>query len=266
MFNQFHQSLSSYLPLLLLISIIFAHNAVGIEAKEVKKKEPKSNKADKSVTLLFLDCDGVLNDSKSDVSQLYVLENKELENLSFIIKETDNLYIVMTSTWRYTDEARKQFKNQIKEFNNDKNHHRIPNPISYTPILQGNRLEEILTWLKENTTFLDDEIKKSLEKNIDSSKGQEQLPIKKIKNYNGKGRNKSKLKVNNLIAIDDLDILNDEGTKPEWKDFMAGHFIRTNKKYGLTETETRLAIKVLNNDQSSETKDLLEKCQKLELQ
>lgn len=40
------------------------------------------------VKLLILDCDGVLNDATSDISKLYVLNDKQLKLLSHILKDS----------------------------------------------------------------------------------------------------------------------------------------------------------------------------------
>lgn len=70
--------------------------------KSSVQAKPKTEKAEK---IIFLDIDGVLNNAKSDISDLFVIETDLLQILKKIVDSTD-ASIVLSSTWRYTEETR----------------------------------------------------------------------------------------------------------------------------------------------------------------
>jgi hypothetical protein len=61
----------------------------------------ETKEANKEVRLVFLDVDGVLNNSNSRIDKLNVIEKDLVKNLKYIVKETQ-AEIVVSSTWRYS--------------------------------------------------------------------------------------------------------------------------------------------------------------------
>lgn len=72
------------------------------------EKEPQ-----KPEKIIFLDIDGVLNNAKSDISQLFIIEKDLLQILKKIIAAT-NASLVLSSTWRYTEETRSKVYFELK--------------------------------------------------------------------------------------------------------------------------------------------------------
>jgi hypothetical protein len=95
-------------------------------------------------TITFLDVDGVLNHSNSDITQLFVIEDECLRLLKHLVDQTST-DIVLSSTWRQEEKSKQILQTQFKEAS-------IPMWIGMTPHL-SNRVDEILCWLAENTTF-----------------------------------------------------------------------------------------------------------------
>lgn len=214
-------SFLSLITKLLLALIIFANSAICEK-------------------LLFLDIDGVLNNAKSDVSKLYVVEKKLLEELSKIIEAT-GAKIVMHSTWRYTPTTREKFNDYITAFNK-KAKYKIPLPISYTPNFGTSRPEEILWWLQENTNMgpiNDAEFQERTAKK--TSKYQDELPDDLFKTFAGD----KKLNVTNWVAIDDQDFTKEN---PAYNDLMKDHFVFINKKDGLTKADRLRIIDLLQGN------------------
>lgn len=115
--------------------------------------------------IVFLDVDGVLN-SQNKLIELYnktgkphsgsnfPFDEKCLENLKILVKETD-AKIVITSTLRKYERNMKVFLNKLKEYDLEKD------VIGYTPILNRKREEEIIEYLnkldiKVNFIIIDD--------------------------------------------------------------------------------------------------------------
>src|SRR5258708_18721664 len=96
--------------------------------------------------LIFLDIDGVLNNANTVVTTLYVVEEDLAILLKRLIESVPKSALVLSSTWRYKETTRNILINFFKQFN-------IPIYISCTKNLGTNRVDEILLWLCENTTF-----------------------------------------------------------------------------------------------------------------
>lgn len=115
--------------------------------------------------LLFLDVDGVLNNSKSNLD----LYPYALLLLSNVVAKT-KCEIVLSSTWRLYPSSCEQLEDAFKN-------HRIPKWIGSTPyFLNRPRSDEILMWLEENITVpvnvvvVDDEKDAKLPNNLESIK------------------------------------------------------------------------------------------------
>jgi hypothetical protein len=110
-------------------------------------KHGKSKRAESTALptkIIFLDIDGVLNNAKSDVSQLYVMEPDLMKLLKKILQSVPGCGLVLSSTWRYTKTTRARALEFFQLVD-------LPSYISCTPNLGTNRVDEILCWLKENT-------------------------------------------------------------------------------------------------------------------
>lgn len=97
------------------------------------------------VKIVFLDVDGVLNSQKTVFTmQLYVLEDDKLERLQKLINTT-NAKIVISSTWRYSPNAKNRLLDALKQRKIFKNY------IGDTPNFSGDRslkrTDEIETFL-----------------------------------------------------------------------------------------------------------------------
>jgi len=178
--------------------------------------------------IIFIDVDGVLNNTSSDVSQLYVIEPLLLKLFYDFYKDINGI-IVMSSTWRYTQTTRNKFLEKLNE------NHMNCQIYSYTPNFDTNRVEEILAWLLENTTYFDDN--KEVCKHIlplDHSKYPDEFPLHLIK------MNK-KLTIENFIIFDDLDLRKESS----FTHLIENHFIHVDKKTGLTLDDIKNAKKLI---------------------
>ena len=106
--------------------------------------------------LLFLDIDGVLNDLQWDQKETEMIEEKRVEILAKIVKET-GAKIILSSTWRYIkdcDEAIepeaagmwKYLMNMLEKYEL-----RI---YDVTPTIDGNRPHEIQKYLEKHKNAL----------------------------------------------------------------------------------------------------------------
>eukprot|EP01126_Amoeba_proteus_P053378 TRINITY_DN6501_c0_g1_i4.p1 TRINITY_DN6501_c0_g1~~TRINITY_DN6501_c0_g1_i4.p1 ORF type:complete len:196 (+),score=21.26 TRINITY_DN6501_c0_g1_i4:92-679(+) len=177
------------------------------------------------VTITFLDVDGVLNNSSSDITQLYVIEKKCLLELKHFIEQTSTT-LVLSSTWRLQDRAKAILTEHFKSAN-------IPLWISTTPQLASNRVEEIVTWLRVNTTF--------------------PLPTDLVQVHDENGITEEhklsrKLEISQFVILDDMDLMQ---YGPE--SFLSQHFVRTSMATGLTTTDVVKAIHLLKQDNPSKS-------------
>ncbi len=177
--------------------------------------------------IIFLDVDGVLNNAKSDISELFIIENDLLELLKMIMKET-GAFIVLSSTWRIYSGTRNKFE-RISGLNYNEYW------ISCTPNFGTNRVDEILWWLKENTDFEGPNNAEFNALNIDLSKTPNNLPVDLIKLQN-------KLEKVTFVAIDDMDF-SKEGTNYS---HIENNFVHIDKKVGITLEDAQKAIDILN--------------------
>jgi len=182
--------------------------------------------------LIFLDIDGVLNNASSDVTQLYVMEEDLLILLKRLLDQIPNCGLVLSSTWRYKEVTRAK----VIQFFHSAN---VPAYISCTPNLGTNRVDEILTWLYENTDFCVEgweAIKTLLPV---ESRFPEDLPLEAF------SINPPLEKVTHFIAIDDMDLKKE---KSNFVDFITPRFVHIDKKVGLTEKDVEEAINMLKSD------------------
>lgn len=203
----------------------FVTNILGKKTSVSTLKEPLTQPITK---LIFLDIDGVLNNSKSDLSQLYVIDDDLIKILKDIVNQT-GANLVLSTTWRYTTNTRELLKKYLKE--ND-----IPCYISCTPNFGTNRVDEILCWLNENTDFVCPENPEFEGLSLEQSKNLNDLPQTELKLV-------TKLFNVIFIVLDDMD-LTKEGNNFS---YIGDRFIHINKKIGITRDNADLAIKLLNN-------------------
>lgn len=95
--------------------------------------------------IIFLDVDGVLNTPNIRRNDMYALGHNQLLLLKAIIDRT-NCQIVLSSTWRLYNEARKAL---LRTFQ----HYGIPKWIDVTKSLDGPRSEEIKLYLSSIDTY-----------------------------------------------------------------------------------------------------------------
>lgn len=88
--------------------------------------------------ILFLDVDGVLNNSQNFYKNL---EQTCFENLKDLV-EDKSIKIVISSTWRFNDMKMKKLYNELNKYG-------INNVVGMTENLM-NRTEEILKWVSIN--------------------------------------------------------------------------------------------------------------------
>lgn len=182
------------------------------------------------LNIIFIDVDGVLNNANTSVTSFYCVESFLLEKLKKIIEKTNGT-LVLSSSWRTFPVSRGALE-EILEKNKVKYY------ISCTPNFRTNRVDEILAWIKDNTTYFDNNptILEELNFSVNDTIFPEYLPLNLVKLN-------EKIKINNFIAIDDMDLMK-EGTHTH---YIGAHFIHVDKKVGLSEDDVKLAINKLNN-------------------
>ncbi len=193
---------------------------------EIQEGDDYIMPTEESTKVIFLDIDGVLNNSNSDISQLNVIEESLLIYLKKIIYKT-NATIVLSSSWRMTEKTR----NMVREAFQARN---IPGFASITPNLGSNRLDEIICWLQDNTYYGSDTFKDiSLSTRANTVTNE----------FNSlMCRMRKKMCVTHWIAIDDMD-LTKEGIHTA---HLVDHFVHVDKRTGLTDKDVDLAITLLN--------------------
>lgn len=185
---------------------------------------------DLSIKLIFIDIDGVFNNANSSIEELYCVEPFLLQILKKIIDET-GAELVLSSTWRYTEKTRKLVREAFETEG-------IKLCMSNTPNLKINRTDEILVWMKDNTTYFDetgtiiDELKCL---SVNDSIHKDEFPIDQI-------LLNEKIKVSNFIVIDDMDLMQEGNNTSHIKN----NFIHINKKVGITDKNGKRAIALLN--------------------
>ncbi len=180
--------------------------------------------------IIFLDIDGVLNNAKSDISELFIIENELLEILEMIIEQSGAI-VVLSSTWRLYSGTRNKFSNISKLKYGE-------HWISCTPNFGTNRVDEILWWLKENSDFDGPNNEEFNSLTIECSKSQNDFPLELIKLQ-------KKLSKVTFVAIDDMDFTKEGNNFPHMKN----NFIHVNKKSGITFEDAQKAIEILNKIQ-----------------
>ena len=197
----------------------------------------------KKIKVIFLDVDGVLNNAKTDVSQLYMVEPDLLTFLKQIIgKVTDNTIIVLSTTWRYTIETRTKLLKFFFEAG-------LPPYFCCTPSLGTTRVEEIACWITQNINT--NEFNNCSLKNI-ISKCPEDLPsheylIKAQMIHLGIDTDftDNKFELIGCVILDDMD-LTEEIADRKIMSFVKNHFVLVNKLDGLTEADCIKATNIIN--------------------
>lgn len=95
--------------------------------------------------VIFLDVDGVLNSSQ-DGFTIKLGTNKHLELLKQIVDKTD-AKIVLSSSWRINNKTKSFIENKLNDYG--------MSIISSIPDLGSSRGEEIKSWLRETTDFIE---------------------------------------------------------------------------------------------------------------
>jgi len=158
--------------------------------------------------ILFLDCDGVLNDGFKE--RAYLIE-RCLRYLKYIIAETD-AHIVLSSNWRLFAEYKNVLFPALRQYGIiEKDVH------SSTPDLDLDHLpmrpREILQWIRDNTRICPWKEKQD-----------DDLPA-----------------ISNFVIIDDRDLLSEL-----YGQALSGRFVKTEGNIGLTLREAQKAIAILN--------------------
>jgi len=222
-------------------------------ATKSKSKIPIIKSSEIPITkLIFLDIDGVLNNSSSDVKQLYVMEKELLNILREIIIDVPGTAIVVSSTWRYTNTTRQKLLEFFESVG-------LPYYLSCTKNLGTNRDDEILHWI-ENTDFFEhdenwerirpvdlasedmgkfDSLKKSKTFSFQNteSRFKEDLPESEytVSKLNG---------ITHIICLDDMD-LSQEPSEYKYLFNKSTIFLHVDKKVGLTLTDSKEVIRRL---------------------
>lgn len=177
--------------------------------------------------IVFLDIDGVLNSYRNALNLSQLVDKALLKILKRILDETGAV-IVLSSNWRYYTQTRHTLNTLLTEDG-------IQCPISCTPRLECNRLDEIIFWLQDNTDFNENRLKHVvIEQTV--SKRQQDLPESQYRLSSGQ------MHVTHWIAIDDMDLCSQGKNTAH----IANRFIHVDMNTGLTEANADLAIKLLN--------------------
>lgn len=204
----------------------------------------QTNSLEKIKKIVFLDVDGVLNNDKSSIDSLYIVEPELILILKKIIESSGitETCIVLSSTWRYTFETRGLIETFLKDQG-------LGNFIkSCTPqYSNSNRVYEILSWLETNTNY--------------NALHNYSIELPELKHIDNKEfpetftqiTNKTKLNVDSILILDDMDMnaevqgLGQPQTENLMK-FLNDHFVHIKKRYGLTDNNAKLAIAILNKN------------------
>ena len=164
-----------------------------------------------SISIIFLDVDGVLN---SVQTQMCGIDKVHLDNLDYIIKHSDNqCKIVLSTTWRNNENTKQQLLDTLqKELNIEGDINDFV--IGSTPLLSNKqRANEIDGYFKIN---------------------------KKILN--------KRYKIESWVALDDMSL---DKPNDECKQIMKGHFVKINSEFGLTADHAKMAVNILNGNESA---------------
>lgn len=180
------------------------------------------------VKIIFLDCDGVLNNSKSE-RKLWVIEPLLVSRLKTIVCMT-GAKIVLSSTWRFEKKNKHYDPMQILT---DALAAEDLEIYSTTPRydkkyeFEGSRTGEIYQWLHDNSTNVRNKL----------------LPDPIYYEGYVPGRLDEKVYVESYVALDDmsLEMMDDKQTLFSIKD----HFVRVDNAVGLTKVDVKKAIKIL---------------------
>lgn len=184
--------------------------------------------------LVFLDYDGVLNNSKSDITQLYVAEKVLLKRLKPFFQLDGKTGIVLSSTWRYTELTRTRAKKALKSVGLKTFFSCTPN---FAHQAKNSRAQEIAWWLNNNTTNI--QIPGAPEWKVADSRYQDELPIAEFVL-----KEKDWLTVKGFVILDDADV-NEATDNTDLTREIGKHFVHVDKVHGLTEDDVNRAIKIL---------------------
>eukprot|EP01083_Nonionella_stella_P023962 66301_1 len=162
-----------------------------------------------TISIIFLDVDGVLNSAQT---QMCGIDTVHLNHLGYIMKHTDHpCKIVLSTTWRNNKHTKQQLLNTLQSKLDIKDIHGLV--IGSTPSLQSPRAIEIHQYFKIN--------QKKLAK---------------------------KYRIMSWIALDDMNL---DKPNQTCKDIMQGHFVKVNSQYGLRMDHAKMAINILNGNESA---------------
>eukprot|EP01084_Bolivina_argentea_P019065 35469_1 len=158
------------------------------------------------ISIIFLDVDGVLNTVETRLSK--TIGDTQLKQLNYILTNTQyDTKIVLSSNWRKHRNSRKLFFNTLKSYFNIKNINDLI--IGVTPTLRrAKRAIEINEYFKINENSLN--------------------KIYIIKSW---------------VVLDDMNL---DKPNAQCQQIMNGHFIKIDRKYGLTIDDAKRAVSLLN--------------------
>mmetsp|Transcript_56686 Transcript_56686/g.51005 ORF Transcript_56686/g.51005 Transcript_56686/m.51005 type:complete len:203 (-) Transcript_56686:86-694(-) len=164
-----------------------------------------------SISIVFLDVDGVLNSAQTNMCGI---DKEHLDNLDYIIRQTNNeCKIVLSTTWRNNENSKQQLIQRLQtelKIDGDINDF----VIGSTPLLHDKqRANEINQYFKVNRKQLN-------------------------KTYN----------IESWVALDDMAL---DKPNEECKQIMKGHFVKINSEFGLSLTHAKMAVNILNGNESA---------------
>lgn len=164
-----------------------------------------------SISIIFLDVDGVLNSAQTNMCGI---DKEHLDNLDYVIKNTNfECKIVLSTTWRNNENTKKQLLQTLQtelKVDGDINDF----VIGSTPLLDGKqRANEINQYFKIN--------KKDLNKTY---------------------------KIESWVALDDMAL---DKPNQECQQIMKGHFVKINSEFGLSLNHAKMAVNILNGNESA---------------
>jgi len=213
-----------------------------------------------AMKLIFLDVDGVLNRETTEDK----FEEDCLVFLREIVKATE-ARIVLSSTWRYTEETRNSLREQLRKsdiLGEDEDFlgytahlglldaiPRFPSPHSH-----ATRTDEILLWIKCNTVPMGCSASELDAMNAAESSYHPFVPeVASFKDVREKGEEWSTVgswlldtpvEVSTFVVLDDLPMLQ-EGC---YGGMLRRNFVHTSMETGLTPKDVEQAIKILSSN------------------
>eukprot|EP00012_Vannella_robusta_P006151 CAMPEP_0206201584 /NCGR_PEP_ID=MMETSP0166-20121206/11650_1 /ASSEMBLY_ACC=CAM_ASM_000260 /TAXON_ID=95228 /ORGANISM="Vannella robusta, Strain DIVA3 518/3/11/1/6" /LENGTH=261 /DNA_ID=CAMNT_0053620317 /DNA_START=1 /DNA_END=783 /DNA_ORIENTATION=+ len=209
--------------------------------------------------LIFLDVDGVLNRDVTEGG----FEDECVEALKYIVQKS-GAKIVLSSTWRYTEENTAAVREKLRQsgvFAEDDDfvghtaHLGMLQDVPYFPTCNSHvsRTDEILLWIKCNTIprglnredFFDEVSAERTYQPLPSVLANTEELFQKGKEWSMTGNwiLEEPIELEQFIVLDDLPML----TEGCYGRFLKGHFIHTSMKTGLTMEQARTAVNILSS-------------------